>query len=225
MNALLPQGPRSGSRFCFRVKTEVGYVHATRSLASPVSASFQRSRAGTSGRSRHVPVSTPGDQIGTIFAGYRIEGVLGEEAWAWSTSPSSPSRPKGRDQGHRPALASDPDYLERFRRESRLAAAIEHPNAIPIYEAGVAGRTCPISSMRSSRERISRRFFAVRAGGMTWRRRYRRPDRGRARRGVRARPRPPRREAGQRHRRVAPRHRTRLPDRLRPDQGSTPPGS
>jgi DNA-binding beta-propeller fold protein YncE len=35
-----------------------------------------------------------------------------------------------------PALSGDPAFRERFRRESRLAAAVEHPNVIPIYRAG-----------------------------------------------------------------------------------------
>ena len=35
-----------------------------------------------------------------------------------------------------PERASDPVYRERFKRESRLAAAIEHVNVIPVYEAG-----------------------------------------------------------------------------------------
>jgi hypothetical protein len=35
-----------------------------------------------------------------------------------------------------PDLAKDEDFRGRFKRESRLAAAIEHPNVIPIYEAG-----------------------------------------------------------------------------------------
>ena len=35
-----------------------------------------------------------------------------------------------------PERASDPVYRERFKRESRLAAAIEHINVIPVYEAG-----------------------------------------------------------------------------------------
>jgi serine/threonine-protein kinase len=47
-----------------------------------------------------------------------------------------------------PTLSSDPAYLERFRRESRLAAAIEHPNAIPIYEAGIAEGETPFLVMR-----------------------------------------------------------------------------
>ena len=34
-----------------------------------------------------------------------------------------------------PDLARDADYRERFQREARLAASIEHPNVIPVYEA------------------------------------------------------------------------------------------
>jgi serine/threonine-protein kinase len=32
--------------------------------------------------------------------------------------------------------ASDPDFRERFQRESRMAAAIDHPNVIPVFAAG-----------------------------------------------------------------------------------------
>src|SRR5207248_600361 len=32
--------------------------------------------------------------------------------------------------------AEDPAFRERFELESRLAASIEHPNVIPVYEAG-----------------------------------------------------------------------------------------
>jgi len=34
-----------------------------------------------------------------------------------------------------PELAEDERFRERFLRESRLAASIDHPNVIPIYEA------------------------------------------------------------------------------------------
>src|SRR4051812_31920427 len=37
-----------------------------------------------------------------------------------------------------PELARDDQFRERFQRESRLAAQIEHPNVIPVYEAGEA---------------------------------------------------------------------------------------
>jgi serine/threonine protein kinase len=35
-----------------------------------------------------------------------------------------------------PALADDPDFRARFLREMRVAAAIDHPNIVPIYRAG-----------------------------------------------------------------------------------------
>ncbi len=35
-----------------------------------------------------------------------------------------------------PEMATDAAYRARFQRESRLTASIEHPNAIPVYEAG-----------------------------------------------------------------------------------------
>jgi non-specific serine/threonine protein kinase len=35
-----------------------------------------------------------------------------------------------------PALARDTSFRERFRREWMIAASIEHPNVIPVYEAG-----------------------------------------------------------------------------------------
>ncbi|HTQ67409.1 MAG TPA: CHASE2 domain-containing protein [Solirubrobacteraceae bacterium] len=35
-----------------------------------------------------------------------------------------------------PEHAEDPEFRERFKAESRIAASIEHPNVIPVYEAG-----------------------------------------------------------------------------------------
>src|SRR4051812_26680739 len=35
-----------------------------------------------------------------------------------------------------PELSEDQSFRERFVRESRLAAAVDHPHVIPVYEAG-----------------------------------------------------------------------------------------
>jgi serine/threonine protein kinase len=37
-----------------------------------------------------------------------------------------------------PALAADQEFRQRFIRESRAAAAVDHPHIIPVFEAGEA---------------------------------------------------------------------------------------
>ena len=37
-------------------------------------------------------------------------------------------------------LSKDPGAVERFQREARTAAALEHPNIIPIHRVGESGR-------------------------------------------------------------------------------------
>src|SRR5215472_9200694 len=34
-----------------------------------------------------------------------------------------------------PDLSHHPDFRERFQREAQMAASIEHPNVVPVYEA------------------------------------------------------------------------------------------
>jgi hypothetical protein len=40
-----------------------------------------------------------------------------------------------------PDLAEDASFRERFQREAHIAASIEHPNVIPVYEAGELDKT------------------------------------------------------------------------------------
>ena len=77
---------------------------------------------------------------GTEFASYRIGGTLGrggmsvvylaEHEWL---------QRKVALKVLAPQLAEDDRFRERFIRESRLAASLDHPNVIPIYEAGASG--------------------------------------------------------------------------------------
>src|SRR5262249_54736295 len=80
---------------------------------------------------------SPDLAIGTEFAGYRITGVIGRGGM--SVVYSAEHLSLGRTVALKvltPSLAADEEFRERFERESKLAAALDHPNVIPIYDAG-----------------------------------------------------------------------------------------
>ena len=75
--------------------------------------------------------------VGTEFAGYRITGILGRGGM--SVVYSAEHLSLGRTVALKILstwLGEDEAFRERFIRESKLAAALEHPNIIPIYDAG-----------------------------------------------------------------------------------------
>jgi len=91
--------------------------------------------AATSGRTSHVSELAHG----TLFAGHEILGVAGRGGMGVVY------RARQLDLDRlvalkviAPALAEDPSFRERFIRESRVAASIDHPNVIPVFAAGEA---------------------------------------------------------------------------------------
>src|SRR5262245_34992153 len=79
-------------------------------------------------------------EVGTQFAGYRIDGVLGRGGMGvvYLANEIALDRPVGLKL-IAPELADDESFRERFLRESRLAASIDHPGILPVYAAGDAG--------------------------------------------------------------------------------------
>ena len=77
--------------------------------------------------------------IGSVFAGYRIESVAGEGGMGrvYRATQMVLNRPVALKLIV-PELAGDSDFRARFERESHLSASIDHPNVIPVYEAGEA---------------------------------------------------------------------------------------
>jgi Protein kinase domain/Domain of unknown function (DUF4440) len=80
-----------------------------------------------------VPELEPGDE----FAGCRIEAIAGRGGMGvvYRATELSLGRPVALKL-LAPERASDEAFRERFQRESRMAAAIDHPNVIPVYAAG-----------------------------------------------------------------------------------------
>ncbi len=91
-----------------------------------------------------VPAPTPralGSDLapGTEFAGYRIDRIIGRGGMGVVyLAEHAGLKRKVALKLLAPPLAEDRRFRERFVRESQLAASIDHPNVIPIYEAGEA---------------------------------------------------------------------------------------
>ena len=84
--------------------------------------------------------------IGTEFAGHRIEALTARGGMG--VIYRATHLRLGRTVGLKlvaSELAQDSKRRERFKRESRIAASIDHPNVIPIYEAGEEDGTLFIS--------------------------------------------------------------------------------
>ena len=71
------------------------------------------------------------------FAGYRVEGIAGRGGMGvvYKATQLGLDRPVAL-KVVAAGLLGDPRIRERFLRESRAAAAIEHPNVIPIHDYG-----------------------------------------------------------------------------------------
>jgi serine/threonine-protein kinase len=76
-------------------------------------------------------------ETGSEFAGCRIEGVLGRGGMGviYRATELRLGRPVALKL-IATEQASDPDVRERFEREARMTASIEHPNVVPVYAAG-----------------------------------------------------------------------------------------
>ena len=80
---------------------------------------------------------TDDPRVGTELAGYRIESLLG---WGGMSvvylAEDLRLKRKVALKLLAASLAEDESFRDRFLRESELAASIDHPNIVPIYEAG-----------------------------------------------------------------------------------------
>jgi ABC-type branched-subunit amino acid transport system substrate-binding protein/predicted Ser/Thr protein kinase len=74
---------------------------------------------------------------GTVFARYRVESVIGRGGMGvvYRATDLSLERPVALKLVA-PEFAGDKRFRERFLKEPRMAASLDHPNVVPIYEAG-----------------------------------------------------------------------------------------
>src|SRR4051794_15864148 len=96
-----------------------------------------RDRRGSRYRRACVSALDTELQAGDVFAGHRIVGLAGRGGMGvvYRAQQLDLERPVALKLIATP-LARDEDFRERFVREARAAAAIDHPNVIPVYGAG-----------------------------------------------------------------------------------------
>ena len=84
---------------------------------------------------------------GSTFAGYQIETVvgLGGLGTLYRARQLRLDRPVALKLVE-PAVARDPVVRERLRREARMVASLDHPNVVPLYEAGEENGTVFIAT-------------------------------------------------------------------------------
>jgi streptogramin lyase/tRNA A-37 threonylcarbamoyl transferase component Bud32 len=79
-------------------------------------------------------------RIGTELGGYRVEALLGRGGMSVVyLAEHLRLKRKVALKLLAPELAKDAGFRERFLRESELAASLDHPNVVPVYDAGAAG--------------------------------------------------------------------------------------
>ena len=100
----------------------------------------QRRTAPTLRRRCPAAFMTPSSRTAPTFAGCRIEAELGRGGMGvvYRATQLRLERPVAL-KVMASELARDERFRQRFERESRLAASIDHPHVIPIYEANEEG--------------------------------------------------------------------------------------
>jgi serine/threonine protein kinase len=73
---------------------------------------------------------------GSSVGGYVVDDLVGEGATGSVYRASSRDHPRVALKVLGPQLARDERFRQRFLRESRLAADLEHPNIVPVLDAG-----------------------------------------------------------------------------------------
>ena len=99
----------------------------------------RRSVVAGGARGRRIAVWLAGLAPGAVLAGYRLEARIG--AGGMAVVFRAVDERLGRTVALKvlaPGLVGDGEFRERFVRESRAAATVDHPHIIPVYGAGEA---------------------------------------------------------------------------------------
>jgi serine/threonine protein kinase len=87
-------------------------------------------------RALQIASMGPDRRIGTELGGYRIVGPLGQGATSVVYLAEHVRLGRAAALKLLTPAVGEADFRERFLRESQLAASLDHPNIVPVYDAG-----------------------------------------------------------------------------------------
>jgi len=111
-----------------------------------------------------MPVNAPDARLGIELAGYRLDAVIGRGGMGVVyVAQHIRLKRKAAMKILAPELAEDSRFRARFLKESELAASLDHPHVIPIYDAGesdgllyIAMRLVEGPDLKAHLERVGR---------------------------------------------------------------------
>ncbi len=141
MNVTVPEGNDARPRERDDLLSSSG-MNPTLSAAPSAANSYglvSRLQARVANDTNGCSLETIGVRLGDQVAGYRLDAFLGRGGMGvvYRAEQQYPHRSVA-IKLITPELSSDPGFRERFMRETEASAALDHPNIIPIYEAGIA---------------------------------------------------------------------------------------
>ena len=161
------------ARLVWELRRELRRFGAEGSSRASAEGAIDRGRVPTTEETSGVTVSGRVPGVGDTLGGYTLESLLGRGGWGPSTLPTHDRlERKAALKVISPELAHEDEFRGRFLREAQLAASLDHPNVIPIFDAGDAdgvlflpcatspARACTSSWERMGASPLRRRFVS-----------------------------------------------------------------
>ena len=152
--------------YVLKEAAETELVEAIRSLLAgrtyldPALGARLATMAAAAGPAVHgISPAAPEPAVGSVFAGHRVDGVLGRGGMGvvFRATDLTLDRTVALKL-IAPEAATDRVVRARFRRESRLAAALDHPHVVQVFHAGQSGGMLYLTMRYVDGEDLGRRL-------------------------------------------------------------------
>ena len=104
-------------------------------------------------------------RLGTLVGRYRLERLIGRGGMAWVYQAHDPAFARTvAIKVLSPKLSGEPQYVERFLREARSMARLQHPHILPVHDVGEQGGSAYLVMRYVDGGSLHERLAATRTG-------------------------------------------------------------